>query len=119
MEKLYNEITKNIKRYSNDFSDDMRKYIQNKQELHANIDAIDYYMNEISEAISKKNWFYIYDILQDNIFFEYINKEELHKMLMKYLDEHGADAFIENLRTNIINSSSTTSYIFILDFLWR
>ena len=119
MEKLYNEISKNIKRYSNHFSDDMIKYIQNKKELHANIDRIEYYMNEISEAINKHNWFYIYDIFENNLFFEYMNRDYIHKQLMKYLDENGAAAFIENLRTNIINSSSTTSYVFILDFLWR
>lgn len=119
MNKLYKDISKDIKRYSNNFENDMRKYIQNKQELHTNIDMIDYYIGEISEAIAQKNWFYIYDIFEDKLFFEYIQRDYIHKKLTEYITEHGADAFIENLRTNIINSSSTTSYVFVLDFLLR
>lgn len=117
MQKLYNDITKNIKRYSNNYTEDIKRYVENKREL--NINTIDFYMSEIKEAIGKKNWFYIYDILEDKLFFEYIHRDYIHKKLMKYIELHGADVFIKNLRANLINSSSTTSYVFILDFLWR
>ena len=119
MNKLYKDISKDIKRYSNNLTEDMKKYVENKKELHDNIDRIDYYISEISEAIGKKNWFYIYDIMENNLFFEYMNRDYIHKELMKYIELHGADAFIQNLRTNLIESSSTTSYVFVLDFLLR
>lgn len=117
--KLYKDITKDIKRYSNNLKEDMRKYIQNKEELHSNNGMIDYYMTEISEAIGKKNWFYIYDIMEDNLFFEYIQRDYIHKKLTEYIEEFGTDAFIHNLKANIIEKGLKNSYVFVLDFLWR
>lgn len=109
-------MLKKIKRYSNDFGEDMELYIQNRNQIAHNEYEISFYMKEIKEAIQKENWFYMYDIFEDNLFFEYIDKRFVHKRLTAYIDEHGADDFISNLEERF--KGNIDSYFFVLDFIF-
>ena len=109
-------MIKNIKRYSNNFDNDIERYVENRKQIAHDRERIDFLMNEIKEAIADGNWFYVLDIMENNLFYEYINRNFVYAKMIAYVNEHGADDFISKLSEKF--SSNTDSYVFALDFMF-
>lgn len=109
-------MIKNIKRYSNNFDNDIERYVENRKQIAHDRERIDFLMCEIKEATTQENWFYILDIFENHLFFEYIDRNSVYAKMIAYVNGHGADNFISKLSEKFYDNEN--SYVFVLDFMF-